>query len=79
MPITDEMIKKAAQKAGGSLSKITLKVIKDYNCFNNAEFVGKYYCTKPKYLKRVLRYGDPYMRAPLARLAKLFSKISSKL
>lgn len=70
MYISDELVKKAAVKAGGKLSKVTLNVIKDFNMMNSFEFMAKYSCTKPKYFARVLAYGDPYMRAPLAKFGK---------
>jgi hypothetical protein len=57
------------------MSKVTQKAIDDFNSMNAKEFLYKYYCTKEKYFKRVIKYGDPYMKAPLARLGKFLSKI----
>lgn len=75
MYISEELVKKAAIKAGGKLSKVTLKVIEDFNMMNGFEFMTKYQCTKPKYFARILAYGDPYMRAPLARFGKFLMSI----
>ena len=75
MYITNEMIIKAAEKAGGSLRKVTMKVIKDYNCMDEFAFMEKYSTTKGTYLRRFLKYGDPYMRAPLAKFGKFLIKI----
>lgn len=75
MYITEELISKAIIKAGGKLSKVTLKVIKDFNAMDAISFMAKYSCSKEVYFKRFLRYGDPYMRAPLAKLGKFLLKI----
>ena len=56
------------------MSKVTQKVIDDFNSMNNKDFLGKYFCTKKKYFKRVMKYGDPYMKAPLAKLGKFLNK-----
>lgn len=75
MFISEELMKWAAKKAGGTLSKVTLKVMQDFNVLDAVAFARKYSCTKTKYFARVLRYGDPYMRAPLAKLGKLLIKL----
>lgn len=59
----------------GNVCSVTRKVIKDYNNMNNKQFYGKYSCSKRKYYKRVMKYGDPYMNAPLAKLGKLLNKL----
>lgn len=57
-----------------NMSDVTKKAIDDFNSMNAKEFLYKYYCTKEKYFKRVMKYGDPYMKAPLAKLGKFLSK-----
>ena len=75
MIITEEMICKAIAKAGGSLSRVTLKVIRDFNVLDAIAFMRKYSCTKETYLRRFILYGDPYMKAPLARIGKVLMKL----
>lgn len=58
-------------------SKITQRVIKDFNTMTDSMFMNKYSCTKKTYQKRVNRYGDPYMNAPLAKLGKFLLKIQN--
>ena len=53
-----------------SLSEVTKKVMSDFNKLSDKEFLWKYACTKAKYQKRVAKYGDPYMNAPLAKFGK---------
>ena len=60
---------------GEGLSKVTQKVVKDFNVLNDVTFFTKYSVTKGKYLKRFIRYGDPYMKAPLAKIGKLLAKL----
>ena len=55
-------------------SAATKRVKLDFNKLTNQEFLRKYTVSKVVYLKRVLKYGDPYMRAPLARLGKWLTK-----
>ena len=59
----------------GTDSKITKLVKLDYNTLNELEFFRKYSTSKEVYCKRVLKYGDPYMKAPLAKMGKFLSKI----
>lgn len=54
---------------------ITRKVIDNYNTLSDREFMNLYQCSKHVYAKRVARYGDPYMKAPLARMGKILAKI----
>lgn len=58
-----------------SMCNITKKVVRDFNSMNNADFFRKYQCSKAKYYKRVMKYGDPYMNAPLAKMGKFLLKI----
>lgn len=55
-------------------SAVTKRVKLDFNKLTNQEFLRKYDVSKKIYLERVLKYGDPYMKAPLARLGKWLSK-----
>lgn len=57
---------------------VTRKVIDAYNTLSEQEFLNRYACSKSVYAKRVARYGDPYMKAPLARLGKFLAKINIK-
>ena len=54
-------------------SAVTKRVKLDFNRLTDQEFLRKYAVSKAVYLKRVLKYGDPYMRAPLARIGKWIS------
>ena len=56
-------------------SAVTKRVKLDFNRLTDQEFLRKYATSKKVYLKRVLKYGDPYMKAPLARLGKWLTKI----
>lgn len=56
-------------------SAVTKRVKLDFNTLTDQQFLNKYAVSKMIYLKRVLKYGDPYMRAPLARLGKLLAKL----
>lgn len=56
-------------------SKITRKVKLDYNTMTDAIFMAKYQCHKLTYAKRVIKYGDPYMNAPLAKIGKILEKL----
>lgn len=55
-------------------SVVTKRVKLDFNKLTNQEFLRKYAVSKTVYLKRVLKYGDPYMKVPLARLGKWLTK-----
>lgn len=55
--------------------KITRLVKHDYNTLTEELFFKKYSASKCLYAKRVLKYGDPYMKAPLARIGKFLNKI----
>lgn len=56
-------------------SHITKQVKMDYNTLSDLIFLKKYAITKELYFKRVLKYGDPYMKALLARVGKLLLKL----
>lgn len=56
-------------------SAVTKRVKLDFNMLTDQEFLNKYATSKMVYLKRVLKYGDPYMNAPLAKLGKWLNKI----
>lgn len=60
-----------------AMCAITKKVVSDFNALNDKEFLYKYACTKATYYKRVTKYGDPYMNAPLAKIGKFLKKIVS--
>lgn len=51
-------------------SKVTKRVKKDYNELSESQFAKKYAASRDTYSKRVMRYGDPYMKSPLAKLGK---------
>ena len=51
-------------------SIVTKKVKKDLSQMTSKEFRKKYQVTNTRYMKRVDRYGDPYMNSPLAKLGK---------
>ncbi len=53
-----------------SMCTITKKVVDNFNIMNDVDFKAMYQCSKFKYFRRVKRYGDPYMNAPLAKIGK---------
>ena len=57
-----------------SMCAITKRVIDDFNSMCETAFMRKYQCSKKTYYKRVMRYGDPYMNAPLAKIGKWLAK-----
>jgi hypothetical protein len=57
------------------MSSVTKKVIDNFNLMSDNEFMATYQCSKLRYYKRVIKYGDPYMKAPLARLGKFLGKL----
>ena len=60
------------------LSKVTMRVINDFNLLTDKEFFKKYSVSKKRYLKRFIKYGDPYMNAPLAKFGKFLNRLTSK-
>ena len=63
---------------GAKVSSTTKKVIADYNRMSDREFSGKYSVSKKTYAKRVKKYGDPYMKAPLAKVGKALNRQAAK-
>ena len=61
-----------------SLSKVTKKVVNDFNTMSDKELFRKYSVSKHKYLKRFMKYGDPYMNAPLAKFGKFVKRLTGK-
>ena len=59
-------------------SAVTKRVKKDWNNMSDAEFLKKYQTTKAVYEKRVTKYGDPYMKSPLAKAGKKLSGVSKQ-
>lgn len=53
---------------------VTKKVIKDFNSMTDKEFLIRYSCHKNTYLKRIMKYGDPYTKAPLAKIGKILKQ-----
>jgi len=51
-------------------SSVTKRVKKDWNSMSDKEFAAKYKASKKTYLKRVRKYGDPYMNSPMAKIGK---------
>ena len=62
--------------ATDNLSKVNKKVIDDFNTLTDSEFLKKYSGSKEMYLKRFIKYGDPYMNAPLARIGKFLKRLN---
>ena len=58
------------------LSKVTKKVFKNFNRMSDQEFMNLYKISKAVYLKRVLKYGDPFKNAPLAKIGKFLGRFS---
>ncbi len=65
---------KKRYQATSSDSAITKKVKKDLVSLSGSEFRKKYGASTTTYMKRVERYGDPYMNAPLAKIGKFLGK-----
>lgn len=55
-------------------SAVTRKVKRNYNEMTDKEFVNRYKVSKKTYMKRVNKYGDPYMNSPLAKMGKDLTK-----
>lgn len=62
-------------KKTNAMCKITRKVIDDFNTLSKQAFINKYSASKEIYVKRILKYGDPYMNAPLAKIGKFLNKL----
>lgn len=61
-------------KATSSDSAVTKKVKKDLASLSGDDFKKKYGASTKTYMKRVDRYGDPYMNAPRAKVGKFLEK-----
>ena len=59
-------------------SSVTKKVKKDLSQMTSQQFRKKYQFSNTRYMKRVDRYGDPYMNSPLAKLGKRIEAESKK-
>lgn len=57
------------------MCKVTKKVIDDFNTLSKQAFINKYSASKEVYVKRIIKYGDPYMKAPLAKIGKFLNKL----
>lgn len=58
-----------------SMCRITKRVIDDFNNLSDRAFMSKYFVRKAVYYRRVKKYGDPYMNAPLAKFAKFLKTL----
>ena len=61
---------------GKGLSNVTKKVIEDLRKLTDQQFMNRYSITKSRYTKRLIKYGDPYMKSPLAKLGKFLKSLS---
>ena len=61
-------------QATSSDSTVTKKVKKDLASLSGSDFKKKYGASAKTYMKRVDKYGDPYMNAPLAKIGKFLEK-----
>lgn len=61
-----------------TMCAITKRVIDDFNSMTDKMFMSKYQCSKTTYYKRVMKYGNPYMNAPLAKIGKFLLKITHR-
>lgn len=51
-------------------SRVT-QIVKDtWNKVSEEEFIDMFSATKELYRERVIKYGDPYMNSPLAKIGK---------
>lgn len=60
------------------MSSVTKAVIRNFNTMSDQQFMIKYSGSKMKYLKRLHKYGDPYMHAPLAKIGKWLLKLQKR-
>ena len=59
-------------------SNATKKVKKDLANLSDSDFRNKYAVSKKTYMKRVDKYGDPYMNSPLVKLGKEAQKNANR-
>lgn len=57
-----------------TMCALTKRVVDDFNSMSGQAFMNKYKASKTTYYRRVMRYGDPYMNAPLAKFGKWLRK-----
>jgi len=57
------------------ISLVTQKVIKDLDKLTDKDFFYRYQITKSNYIKRLIKYKDPYMNSPLAKIGKFLEMI----
>ena len=55
-------------------SRLTRRVKDDYNNLTENQFYKKYRASRDTYSKRVMKYGDPYMNSPYAKLGKALTR-----
>jgi hypothetical protein len=60
------------------MCEVTKKVVRDFNTLSDQAFFNKYSGTKATYLKRVMKYGDPYMNSPMAKIGKFLAKLTRR-
>lgn len=70
-------VEKLLMRSDNSDSSVTKRVKEDWNDLSDKDFKAKYGASKDLYAKRVAKYRDPYMNAPLAKLGKSLSKKNS--
>lgn len=61
-----------------SMSKVTKTVIACYNTMSEQEFMRAFSCSKARYYARVMKYRDPYMNAPLAKIGKWLLRLNKE-
>jgi hypothetical protein len=59
------------------ISSVTRKVIKDLGKLTDQQFMNRYKVSKSRYTKRLIKYGDPYIKSPLAKIGKFLKRLSS--
>lgn len=70
--------RKRYMEANPNDSAVTKRVKADWNNLSDKEFRKKYQTTKKVYEKRVNKYGDPYMKSPLAKAGKKLSGVNKQ-
>jgi hypothetical protein len=59
-------------------SSVTRKVKRDWNDMSDRDFKAKYRTSRKEYLRRVRKYGDPYMNSPMAKMGKKLNAMRNK-
>lgn len=70
----DGTLTPAGRKRYQATSSDSATTKKDLASLSGSEFRKKYGTSTTTYMKRVDRYGDPYMNAPLAKIGKFLEK-----